>query len=280
MNDAERPEGELFSSVYVDPGEPAQDSKRMRRRLGALLNDLRPPNLDQRIEVRLGIDVAYSDWKFVLEKFDLKDVLDTVTLAYRSLAAVHYADAREGRFVKAVNIIFREENVYYEVDQRGGVHFSVDKEFARNQAATLARLGAPRYANARQNFEQAQENLSQVPADGKGAIRAIFDAAENLFRLMFPNEPSLKANQAVAKLKGEVQRLYDGNAPAQAAAVQQVTAFGNWVDACHHYRHEHKGESVMPPPLDLAVQLVSSGATYIRWLAELDVRRSPPSPST
>jgi hypothetical protein len=42
--------------------------------------------------------------------------------------------------------------------------------------------------------------------------------------------------------------------------------------AGYNDRHERGEESVMPPPLELAVKLVSSGATHIRWLAELDAK--------
>jgi len=45
----------------------------------------------------------------------------------------------------------------------------------------------------------------------------------------------------------------------------------DWVDAAHFYRHEERrAEEVAQPPLKLAVYIVSTGASHLRWLAELD----------
>jgi hypothetical protein len=41
-------------------------------------------------------------------------------------------------------------------------------------------------------------------------------------------------------------------------------------DAAHFYRHEAGHEEPVQPPLTLAVQMVSHGATFLRWLAEMD----------
>jgi len=118
-----------------------------------------------------------------------------------------------------------EENVHYRVDQKGGVHLAVDQEFEANRVATLAHLEAPRYANVARNFDEAHDRLSEVPPQGKNAIRAIFGAVEGLFRLMFPNEDRLTAKAAKTRLAATVQRKYQGNAPALGAASKLIQGF-------------------------------------------------------
>ncbi len=51
-----------------------------------------------------------------------------------------------------------------------------------------------------------------------------------------------------------------------------LTSFKDWVDAAHFYRHEEGAEEVAQPPLQLAIYIVSSGTTHLRWLAELDAQ--------
>jgi hypothetical protein len=86
------PIGQRFSHVYIQRGEPAQDSTRMRRRIAALIATF--PDLgDFRSVVprELGVHVPYAglgdlDWPAFLRECALKDVLDVVTVAYRHLA--------------------------------------------------------------------------------------------------------------------------------------------------------------------------------------------------
>ena len=54
------------------------------------------------------------------------------------------------------------------------------------------------------------------------------------------------------------------------AASKLLSAFKDWINAAHFYRHEPGHQDPAQPPLMLAVQMVSVGASFIRWLAELD----------
>ena len=54
------------------------------------------------------------------------------------------------------------------------------------------------------------------------------------------------------------------------AATKFLDGLIGWVRSIHEYRHGQEVEEPAPPPLGLAVAMVSSGATYLRWLAELD----------
>jgi hypothetical protein len=151
----------------------------------------------------------------------------------------------------------------------GGVHFYFDEEFARGRAATIAALQAQRYRNVLDAFDGSLTAFSKTPPDGKGAIRQTFAAAEGLFRLMIPNAPRLTAKE-LDRLQPFIHKATVGNPTAASAASKLLTSFKDWVDAAHFYRHEAGVEEVSQPPLTLAVHMTSLGASFIRWLAELD----------
>ncbi len=83
-DDDKAPIGERFSHVYVQRGEPTQDSPRMRRRLAELLKDF--PDLDdfgETLPRKLGIDPrrrGYVNWPEFCAECELQDLLDTITL--------------------------------------------------------------------------------------------------------------------------------------------------------------------------------------------------------
>jgi hypothetical protein len=270
------PRGHRFSHVYLDRGEPAQDSDRMRRRLAALVEELPDlkDNLAPVVPRELGVDVPWGpNWKEFFRECNLKDVLDAITIAHRLLLSKRASGTRQpsapDRWLREVQRIFREENVHYDVDDQGGVHFYLDEEFARNRAATIAALQSARYANVLHSFEGGLVALSQVPPDGKGAVRATFAAVEGLFRLMFPKAPRLGATESEV-IRPRLQAAHAGDNVAQSASGKLLTSFKEWIDAAHLYRHEQGKEEVAQPPLTLAVYLTSMGASHLRWLAELD----------
>ena len=177
------------------------------------------------IPSELGIDVPYNDagylWDEFLEKCSLSDVLNLVTVAYQALLKARKSGAREfnaeARWVIEVNRIFAEENVHYHSDDRGKVHFRVDNEFARNRAATIAVLQAPRYANALHSFDGGLAALTRAPPDGKSAIRGVFFAVEGIFRLIVPKAPRLGADELNA-----LQPVYgDGTRKMKRLCVHQ-----------------------------------------------------------
>jgi hypothetical protein len=134
-----------------------------------------------------------------------------------------------------VQRIFQEENVHYRVDERGGVHFRFDQEFEHNRATTIATLQSARYRAALTAFELGMAALAKGPPDGKTAIRSTFAAAEGLFRLMFANSPRLTAGEA-QKLELLLQKTYQKE--AMSAASKLLSAFKDWIEAAHVYRHE------------------------------------------
>ncbi|MCK1525619.1 hypothetical protein [Bradyrhizobium sp. 17] len=112
--------------------------------------------------------------------------------------------------------------------------------------------------------------ISAGNPDGKEAIRGVFGAAESIFKLMFPKAVKLTSADIIKNLGSASQSLYASDAVAQRAASKMVGSFADWVDACHNYRHEHGVEEPSQPPLDLAIEIVSAGAGFVRWLVQFD----------
>jgi hypothetical protein len=272
------PRGSRFSHVYLDRGEPTGDSVRMRRRLAALIDSFRDfEGLGPFVMAEHGVDVpsaAYIgyEWKKFLSDCALRDVLDLVTTGYRllnNLRTFHEMYPQQ-RWLKETRRIFAEENVHYRIDDHGGVHFHFDEEFARSREAAVQVLRLPRYTNALHAFENGMAALGETPPNGKNAIRGVFAAAESVFRLILPNAPRL----GVAELDGLsalLQKIYAQDDTARRASLKLLNSLKDWVDAAHFYRHEEAGEqAVAQPPLKLTVYIVSTGASHVRWLAELD----------
>src|SRR6267378_1055621 len=190
-----RPHGQRFSLVYLRNADLLQDSPRARRRVASLLGSIKDfEDLPGYLVRELGIDVtsgiAGIDWPNTLRSFALRDFLDLFTVACRYLENKRrsprgmYNPSAKEHLVNEITRIFAEENLRYEIDAAGGVHFKVDSEFAATTTAAIAALGAARYANAREQFETAMAALSQADIDGKQGIRGVFNAAECVFKLM------------------------------------------------------------------------------------------------
>jgi hypothetical protein len=72
------------------------------------------------------------------------------------------------------------------------------------------------------------------------------------------------------------QKALATDSVALGAAIKLLNAFRDWIDAAHFYRHESGRPEPVQPPLLLVVQMVSVGASFLRWLAELDAIKKPP----
>lgn len=247
-------------------------------------------SLADEVERELGVRVPYfgsygRDWEDFILKCELRDFLDFITLAWKKLNYKREIDRRIGLTISTqpedwllkVSRILAEENVCYRLDERGGVHFSIDREFEANRVSVIRALGHPRYANIQNEFEMAHAHLSAVPPDGKNAIRSTFSAAEGLFRLMFRSAPRLGTKEIREHLAPATQQFYADDPTAQASASKLLASFVDWVDAAHFFRHEAGKEERSTAPLSRAVNMVSLGASYIRWLAEIDALQPEPS---
>jgi hypothetical protein len=276
---SERPIGQRFSHVYLQSDKLLQDSERARKRIAALINSLKDgDDLAGYLISEMGVDIVWgmagTDWSGTVLRFAQRDVLDLITVVFRFLTMKKRTPMREPdanvRWLRECGRILGEENLTYEVDERGGVHFKVDAEFAASNRATIAALGLPRYANAHAEFEKAMAALSSANPDGKQGIRGVFSAVECVYKLMHQKTIKLTSADAVKALQATAQKIYGGNQTALRAANKAINAFGDWVDACHNYRHEEGAEEPSQPPIDLAVHLISLGSTHLRWLISVD----------
>ena len=279
-NVPERPHGQRFSHVYLRPTQLLQDAKRAHRRVAALIGSMKDlDGLSTDFIGELGVDPVWGhssvNWPKTLDHLSTQDFLDLFTVACRFLAKkkrssrVMYNPSAKELFVLESNRILAEENLCYEIDSEGGAHFKVDAEFAANTNAAIAALGTTRYANAREQFESAMAALSKADVDGKQGIRGVFYATECVFKLMY-DRPRLAAGDLAKSLRPTVQQLFSADPTALKAANKSVEALADWVDACHNYRHEQGVEEPLRPPIDLAVQLISVGSGFLRWLVSLD----------
>jgi hypothetical protein len=135
---SEPPRGARFSHVYIDRGEPIGDSTRARRRIGHQVYEFRALNDELGVEIarEMGVERGhYESWPDFLERIPLRDVLDLITVAFRVLVKDRFSGGQSAQWLRTIQRIFDEENVYYRVDEAGGVHFGVDKAATSTNSA-------------------------------------------------------------------------------------------------------------------------------------------------
>jgi hypothetical protein len=288
MTDDVTPTGKRFSHVYLQRGSPASDSERMRRRVAMLFSEFnlhsRMPHdrLGHLLESELGVTLPRSMGAYSLEDFcakcELRDLLDSITIVWRGLSS--YDTGLGLKLVAGVRRILEEENVGYRVDDKAGVHFAVDQEFEHNRSSTISGLAGSRYKAVLDAFQTALGALDKVPPDGKIAMRSVFEAIEILFKLLCPNAPRLGRGEIDQHLKPVIDRVFASDPIACRSVHKMVASLGDWVDGVHFYRHGHGVEERSAPPLGLAVMTVSTAASYLRWLAEIDEKQQSNSLET
>jgi hypothetical protein len=267
-----------FSQLYISQPSPLPDSARARRRIGKVLESLTKANvntvrdlsghLDQELGVPVNVEYGF-EWPSFFEKAAIRDFLDAITLMNNFFLSKGMS-AYSRNLTAEARRIFSEERLAFEIDDQGVVHPAVDQEFQRNRRATVAGLQDVRYANSLAAFERVSDELACVPPNGKDAWRAVFAAAEGLFRQMFRSAPQLNAAAIDAHLAPLAQRVHGQDAVALRATMKLIASFKDWVDASHNFRHEPGGHEQAQPPIDVAVLAVSNGTAFLRWLIALD----------
>jgi len=265
--------GKRFSLVYLKSDRLIPDSIRLRRRLIAVFEGEIGHNsgeVGRILQGELGISVLtfnygsyFVTWSDIL-RWEMRDVLDAITLIGRTF------DGNEGkysRFKREISRIFAEESASYRLDEKCGVHPAIDAAYLANFDSMIRHLGSKRFESARTHVAKADDEL--LPAgNSREAIRAIFDAVENLYKQIFPKAQSINSAGIKNDLKPFAQRFYlDG--PEARAVSKNVDALSDWVEACHNYRHDPGHPDPTPPSEELAVLIVSQGIGYVRWLADL-----------
>ena len=278
------PKGLRFSHVYLSRSDPAGDSPRMRQRLFTYFNQyLDVPRISFATVLRQELGVALRsighrfDYSAFFKDAELRDVLDAITLIYILVCGDGQrarADEVAMAWLKFVARVFEEENLHYRVDEQGGVHLSIDQEFEAIRVAAIKSLGKARYSEALKAFDLAHNALDATPPDGRIAIGSVFDAMETAFKLACePKTPArLGAKEIQDNLGPVIQSVFASDPTAKNAASKLLGSFKEWTDGAHFYRHANKTEQSNQPPLEFAILLVSTGASFLRWLIELDGR--------
>ena len=291
----DRPTGQRFSLTYLTRDEPDTDSKTMRFRLAKLISQdkyqkrerkqyggsydyvTRTVPLQEIVENEIGVQFrtfvegkSYPSWPLFINRLLLKKLLDTVTIVYRGIKSFN----RQDDFILQVNRIFQEENIAFTVDDEGGVHPVIDGAYAITKQAAILGMNNPRYALSLSRVNEVDTALMASPVNYIQAIRYIFGANENLFKLMF-NTPRLDKRSAISKIESEINRIYAGSPTMQRSSFQILQSFGAWVDAAHHYRHEEGAEEPRQPDEELAIVLISEGLSFVRWLVGIDQKSQP-----
>jgi hypothetical protein len=281
------PTGRQFRHVYVGRGEPTDDSAQFRVRLREYIASDRCVGYSPALSLfalRLGLEFPTLEAAF---QSDIRVVLSFITVVAHELVREWGASRQGGvgnptyfqrrykAFINFVGTALQEEHVAYRIDDSGGVHPLIDAEFQTNKSGAVAALEAPRYENVRTSLEKAFDKFTVAEPDTKSAVREAFDAAESLFKLILaPENPDLTSGTVQSELLPVINRAYEAaHRSTISAATRTCNSFAKWADACHPYRHGHGSEVPVPPPIELAIVLVSQGASFVRWLAYVDQTR-------
>jgi hypothetical protein len=270
-------EGQKFSLLYLDRSKTLKDSQRFRNRLAAFFQNFLRNYGTQiieaiRLEIGAEIPVGRTGYGYNVSDFfkkaELKDILDSITVLYNTIiryGSSMLAEKWKGFVQKAIS----EENLGYQLDNKCGVHYFVDEEFERNRFSTLSVLENPRYNASRAAYNMAYQYLDNDPIDTKGALRSIFESIEILVKQMVDTK-NLNGWIIENKLKEKCLGVYIDDETAKKVTSQMFDGFTEWVDAIHNYRH---GQSDMEPvaaPVDVAIYIISSGTSFLRWLIQIN----------
>lgn len=281
MPDFNPPVGQLFTHVYMQGSPAIQDSEPFRRRLGSfLVNNFSNQRSDLVTFLRqeTGLQVPWRGQSWDLEKLfvtvDVKYLLNLITLTWRHFYLTERTSTQHSsayRWHQFVTRTLREENLGYRLDEQCGVHYFVDEEFERNRVATLSGMRAERYAGVRAAFDASFQYLDSTPPDTKAAVRSTFESLEILAKLMVETN-NLNKWLVENSLKQKVLPQYADDEVACTVVTGMFDSFAKWVDSIHLYRHGQGQESPVAPPIDLTIYIISTGASFLRWLVEIDSR--------
>jgi FtsZ-binding cell division protein ZapB len=272
-------EGKRFSLLYLQRSAPARDSIRFRNRLAAYYWDHVYKIFDEHcrkiIQKETGAEIpflmgsGYSIAQFI-KKNDLRDVLDSITLIYSVMQSMYYKGDAEA-WKKFVSRVFIEENIGYKLDSKCGVHYYIDEEFERNRYATLSVLDGTAYSGVRAAYEDAYRYMDNNPMDTKAAVRSIFESLEILVKQMVETK---NLNKWIVEntLKEKSLALYTEDETARKVVSQLFDGFAHWVDGLHNYRHGQVSDEPVAPTEDMAIYVLSSGSSLLRWLIEINDR--------
>lgn len=120
-----------FSQLYLERGQPARDSARLRHRLAAYFSESLAEHYGfpcrQMYERETGSPIPHRyTLAYVLQKAELRDALDGITITFRVLES-RGANSAATFWREFVARAMREENVGYTIDNKCVVHFRVGR---------------------------------------------------------------------------------------------------------------------------------------------------------
>ncbi len=279
-----------FSRVYCIPDAAQKDSERLRRRLGKYASGLKETYLVvERIEIETGVRVpllgGYRSLDLFFQNAEMRDILDGITHIYAALsdqAQVRARSVDEAYHLRAaatgwrafVSRVLAEEHSAYQVDEKCNVKYAIDEAYALNRKATLNGLQATKWDATRAEFERAFDALDDEKQDANGAVRAIAASVEACAKVILGSGVARVGPAEIEKnLWPIVQCVYSGDQVAANASHLILKSLGDWISATHQYRHGQSAVSEVVAPIETTIQLLTSGAGFIRWLIELENKR-------
>jgi hypothetical protein len=272
MEEKAQPVGQLFSMIYCDRDVPIRDSEYFRRRIGSFCQtelDEYHPELAKFLTHETGIPIENYHYYYKIEDFFLKiepvRMLNAITLVWRFLGTKDAIKLKS--WYDFVQRTLREENLSYRIDEQCGVHYLIDDEFNRNKVSALKCLERAKYAGVKAAFEDAHRHLDS--SDTKASVRSIFESLEIIIRQMVETQNLNRF--AVEKLLKPLVLERDKSDNTALNSIERVfNGFAQWVDGMHFYRHGQGEQEPTAPPIEFAVFVLSSGASYLRWLVDID----------
>lgn len=269
-------QGKRFSQVYLKLDSTLSDSKRMRNRLSAFYWELLhsdAKDLVKKIQLETGATVPFVVQSYSLTKFfetcEIRDLLDSVTIIFQHYHLGSVNKHKGPQWHAFVSKVFKEENIGYQLDDLGGVHFFQDEEFERSRKATIA--GLVNQPAVKEAFEKSYGFLDQDSPDTASAIRAVFESLEIMYKHIIKAEgrERLNAHGVQNNLKRNVQQRLAEKPIELKATEHLLDGLCDWIDAGHMYRHGQKVEFTELPTIEFTVMYISQGASYIRFLLQL-----------
>jgi hypothetical protein len=271
---------QTFKTTHVPRGPRTDDSERLRRRLAQFFRSIEWASTGkaaQHTSMSMGHNLTDSNLPTFLEECTIVEFLEAVTHIYDGLPEDEYndaylsADAKESypkaKWLSFITQAFEDENVAYRVLPDARVTYFVDELFEQARISSLEALDERGLETAQGHFEAALQALKH-PDKSSLAISEFFKATENAFKVI-TGEAQLKEGNCQSAL----QRLVGPKTTAENTATNlMLTSFGKWIAAAHNYRHADDTEVPMPPSKELAVWMISTGMSHLRWM--LSIRKN------
>ncbi|WP_138919543.1 hypothetical protein [Oceanicola sp. S124] len=283
MSEENVPIGKLYSRVYLQPTETVRDGARMRMRVLRAIEQHIPSHrrnndFGAAVEGELGIEIVrssayvspYIPWeRLVRQELSVSDLLNVLTMLWRAVGD----DRRRTIFRNNITRIFAEEAIGFSVDEEMGFHPAFDEEFDRSRSSIVRMLSGERFRHESDFIALSETALLAKPLDGRTAIRAVYDAAENLFKRITGKQNITNGHVRKALAPVALQGIpQDGK--SNVAVNKMLDSFEDWAAACHVYRHAPGVAETMQPTEAITILMVSQGYGFVRWLAELSVVQS------